>query len=119
MKPLFLFNARSKRPKRISNYEKGWGGEEEDAEGAERGEDAAGGASGTSQAEQAQSDGDGGTGYSQRDGAMENSNDTKGESNPDEVPNPFKNPGDASKFWHRKLKVVVSFPYAYASLEGP
>merc|ERR1711937_459270 len=35
-------------------------------------------------------------------------NDTKSKENPQDIPNPLKDPGDANKFWHRKLNIVDS-----------
>ena len=54
-----------------------------------------------------ESKGDGGTGNDgnwQR-GKAEDRNDSQNESF-DDVPNPFRSPGDAEKFWHKKLDMI-------------
>lgn len=94
------------------------GDEEEGDEGADEGDEPTGGTSGTSQADNSQSDANGGAGYSERDGTVDESTDMKNEENTSDVPNPFKDPGDASKFWHKKLDVVESNPEADESTEG-
>jgi midasin len=85
--------------------------DDKNEEKEEQGEDEKGGTNGASQAENSQADdlGQGG-GYSERDGALDNPTETSGEQDADEIPNPFKDPGDASKFWHKKLNMVDSNP---------
>lgn len=63
---------------------------------------------GTQSGEQAESDGHDGSGYSRKNSEPTNDSTTKKSSS--EIPNPFKDPGDASKFWHRKLNVIDSDP---------
>jgi midasin len=87
------------------------GADENNEEKDDNGEEDAGGTSGASQALDSQPDDSGqGGGYSERDGALDNPAETNGQQNADEIPNPFKDPGDASKFWHKKLNMVDSNP---------
>jgi midasin (ATPase involved in ribosome maturation) len=64
--------------------------------------------SGAQGAAQSQSDSQGGSGgTSEKGGAVDCAQeDTQHDDGRDEIPNPFKNPGDASKFWHKKLNIV-------------
>lgn len=85
------------------------GTDENPEENDENGEENEGGASGASQALDPQPDDSGqGGGYSEQDGALDNPAETNGDNNGEEIPNPFKDPGDASKFWHRKLNMIES-----------
>eukprot|EP00980_Cylindrotheca_fusiformis_P010227 scaffold2271_cov130-Cylindrotheca_fusiformis.AAC.22 len=69
------------------------------------------GTTGASQALDSQRNNSGqGGGYSENDGGLDNSAETNNEQKRDDIPNPFKNPGDASKFWHKKLNIVDSDP---------
>jgi len=61
---------------------------------------------GKSDGNQAEMDGNDGGGYSE-DQVNEADNEKSNDSSRD-IPNPFKDPGDASKFWHRKLNVIDS-----------
>ncbi|CAJ1949588.1 unnamed protein product [Cylindrotheca closterium] len=82
--------------------------EDEKEEEANDEEDVAGGP-GSAQAQDSQNNDSGqGGGYSEQDGATENQTEAQAEQNSDEIPNPFKDPGDASKFWHKKLNMVDS-----------
>ena len=57
--------------------------------------------------DQAEIDADDGGGHN--DGMNDEShNAANSKENSREVPNPLKNPGDASKFWHRKLNIIDS-----------
>ena len=80
-----------------------------------------GGEEGQGEAEEDQAEGEGAGGLDSNGGNGGNSSDpTKGQSfsdsaeqaternRLDEVPNPLTNPGDASKFWHRKLSMIQS-----------
>ena len=60
---------------------------------------------GKSDGDQAEVDGNDGGGYSDQINEADNSNSKE---NSQDIPNPFKDPGDASKFWHRKLNVIDS-----------
>jgi midasin (ATPase involved in ribosome maturation) len=81
-----------------------------DAKGEEEGED-------TGDSNNAQAGGGaGGSGYSERDGMVDESPDNKQNGEMSDAPNPFKNPGDATKFWHRKLNVVDSSTSAEESM---
>lgn len=68
--------------------------------------EASGDTSGSADANKSQSESQGGDGVGQSDGAFDESKDTKQEDQRDEIPNPMKNPGDAKKFWHRKLNII-------------
>ena len=58
---------------------------------------------------QTQSDSQGGSGTSEKDGAVDGTQEeVQHEDGRDKIPNPFKNPGDATKFWHKKLNIVKS-----------
>eukprot|EP00934_Nitzschia_sp_Nitz4_P000670 Nitzschia sp. Nitz4//scaffold122_size67431//7852//24798//NITZ4_006082-RA/size67431-snap-gene-0.19-mRNA-1//1//CDS//3329534394//670//frame0 len=81
--------------------------------------EAAGEATGSAQANQAQSDSNAGTGVSEQEVSGDNSPDTQDATPSEQVPNPFKNPGDASKFWHRKLNVVEPSPDEEQAGETP
>ena len=90
--------------------------EEENDEGGEKGDDVNDGTSGDSQTNQAQRVGVG-MGDSEEDGHADESNELPKEESSSEIPNPFKNPGDASKFWHQKLNLVESSPEVEESSE--
>lgn len=62
--------------------------------------------SGAQGSAQSQSDSKGGSGTSERDGAVDGAQEEVQHDGRDEIPNPFKNPGDATKFWHKKLNIV-------------
>ena len=81
--------------------------EEEDQEGdTDEANDVVGNPSaGKSDGDQAEVDGNDGGGYSDQINEADNSNSKE---NSQDIPNPFKDPGDASKFWHRKLNVIDS-----------
>jgi midasin (ATPase involved in ribosome maturation) len=66
----------------------------------------AGDTSGAQGAAQSQSESNGGGGFSERDGAVDEARESQQDESKEEIPNPFKNPGDASKFWHKKLNIV-------------
>jgi MoxR-like ATPase len=51
---------------------------------------------------------DGGSGNRGDTGTISQSATSSGKTNEEEVPNPFKSPGDVEKFWHRKLNVIQS-----------
>ena len=82
------------------------GEEEEDTEGDTKDENEVIGnpSGGKSDGDQAEMDGSDGGGYS--NSQINEENDTKSKESPHDVPNPMKDPGDASKFWHRKLNVI-------------
>ena len=82
------------------------GDEEEETEGDTQDENEVTGnpSGGKSNGDQAEMDGNDGGGYSNSQINDEN-NSNSNENSPD-VPNPMKDPGDASKFWHRKLNVI-------------
>lgn len=61
---------------------------------------------GTQTGEHAETDGHDGTGYNNE--TNEPKSDSEAKQSSSEIPNPFKDPGDASKFWHRKLNIVDS-----------
>lgn len=61
---------------------------------------------GKSSNESAEADGDTGQGFS--DQANDQSADSQPNNRPRDIPNPLKDPGDASKFWHRRLNVIES-----------
>jgi len=61
---------------------------------------------GKSDGNQAEMDGNDGGGYSEDQ--VKEADDSKSKDSPRDIPNPFKDPGDASKFWHRKLNVIDS-----------
>merc|ERR1711937_25520 len=61
---------------------------------------------GQSDGGQMETDGNDGGGYSKDQ--VNEENDTKSKENPQDIPNPLKDPGDANKFWHRKLNIVDS-----------
>ena len=50
----------------------------------------------------------GGSSGSNGQGGAEEQGDGNEGTEPLQVPNPFKSPGDASKFWHKKLKMIKS-----------
>ena len=82
--------------------------EMEDFEGENEGEKQDAGGSGSSQMEPSR--GMGGDGVGENNNSSEEVENSR---NPDErpiAPNPFKNPGDASKFWHKKLNMVDTEP---------
>ncbi|KAL3927916.1 MAG: hypothetical protein SGBAC_012881, partial [Bacillariaceae sp.] len=82
--------------------------EDEKEEEANEEDDVAGGP-GSAQAQDSQNNDSGqGGGYSEQDGANDNRAEAQTEQNSDDIPNPFKDPGDASKFWHKKLNMVDS-----------
>jgi midasin (ATPase involved in ribosome maturation) len=84
------------------------GDDEEDAEGDTNDENEVIGnpSGGKSDGDQVERDGNDGGGYS-KDQVNEEDN-TKSKESPHDVPNPLKDPGDANKFWHRKLNVIDS-----------
>jgi len=61
---------------------------------------------GKSDGDQADTDGNDGGGYN--DQINETHTDINSKESSREVPNPLKDPGDASKFWHRKLNIIGS-----------
>ena len=82
---------------------------EDDQEGSrdQQGDDAEAGTSGNSKSKTSDSGVDGDDGYNNE---RNESEDQNGETNKRErdldIPNPFRDPGDASKFWHRKLNII-------------
>jgi MoxR-like ATPase len=94
---------------------------EDDQEGGsdQQGEDNEAGTSGNSQSKMSESNGDGGEGYSDRNEKMDQLGDTQAQEKSLDVPNPFRNPGDASKFWHRKLNVVEASEDHAESMDTP
>jgi hypothetical protein len=83
--------------------------DEGEDEGEPQGEEQAeGGGTGSSQMEP--SGAGGGTGHDENEGAKDESKDNTQKEETSDIPNPFKNPGDATKFWHRKLNMVDSNP---------
>jgi midasin len=95
------------------------GEDDEGEEGEKAGDETTGDTTGTAQAENSQSDSNGGGGFSEHDGALDQSTEMNKQENSSEIPNPFKDPGDASKFWHQKLNVVDSNPESEESMESP
>ncbi len=83
------------------------GGEDED-DGKMDETEGGGDTSGSRGGAQSQSETNGGSGISEQDGAVDEAQKGEQEDSRDEIPNPFKNPGDASKFWHKKLNIVES-----------
>jgi len=49
-----------------------------------------------------------GTGQSGQEGSQEEGEGSGADQTLNEVPNPFNNPGDATKYWHKKLNMVES-----------
>jgi len=82
--------------------------EEEEAEGDNNEESEVTGnpSGGKSDGDQAEMDGNDGGGYS--NSQISEENEKQSNESPNDVPNPMKDPGDASKFWHRKLNVIES-----------
>ena len=79
----------------------------ENQEESKEAEDSAGDpAGGKSQSNQTEAGGIDGTGFDNETNEDAEGSDSRKQS--PEIPNPFKDPGDASKYWHRKLNVVDS-----------
>ena len=87
-----------------------------DDEGEPQGEEPTdGGGTGTSQTEP--SGGGGGVGHDENEGARDESKDNTQKEETSDIPNPFKDPGDATKFWNRKLNMLDSNPESGESME--
>lgn len=82
------------------------GGQEEKEEVHEEDDAAGGDSSGAQGATHSQSDSQGANGSSEKDGAIDGAQEAQQEDGRDEIPNPFKNPGDATKFWQKRLNLV-------------
>ncbi|KAL3924831.1 MAG: hypothetical protein SGILL_000803 [Bacillariaceae sp.] len=78
---------------------------EEQEEAQDDGDDFVGNPTGgKSQGDQTEADGNDDGGYSNQ--TNETSDQSKSENDTNDFPNPMKDPGDASKFWHRRLNVI-------------
>jgi midasin len=82
--------------------------EMEDIDGENQGERQNDGGTGSSQMEPSQ--GMGGTGFGENNNTSEEAENPKNKEERANPPNPFKNPGDASKFWHKKLNMIDNEP---------
>ena len=88
-------------------YDEGQDDEDKDEGGAD--ETAAGGAD-ENVGESSQDSGGNGNDGSWQSGQTKEQEKSQKNSEHDEVPNPFRNPGDVEKFWHKKLDIINDNP---------